>query len=118
MCTGGGFLHPGPGGGGAYLLNLALRGWDAARATETLKTCRRAMKPGAHLVVIDYVLPERAVEGPREGLALVMDLHMFVLFGARERTEKEIGTMLRATGFRLERVAPSSPQSTLVGTAV
>ncbi|MEO9007767.1 MAG: methyltransferase [Candidatus Dormibacter sp.] len=114
----GDFFKSVPEGGDAYLLKLILHDWDDARATEILKTCRRAMKPGAHLVVIDYVLPERAVEGPREGLALVMDLHMFVLFGARERTEKEIGTMLRATGFRLERVAPSSPQSTLVGTAV
>ena len=106
------------GGGDVYLLKLILHDWDDARASEILKTCRHAMRPGAHLLVIDYILPEKAVDAPRERQALTMDLHMYVLFGARERSEKELRRMLTENGFRIEKVVPTSPQSTIVAAAV
>ncbi len=114
----GDFFKSIPEGGDAYLLKLILHDWDDPRATEILKTCRRAMRSRAHLLVMDYILPERAVPGPREAQALTMDLHMFVVFGARERTEKELRGMLSETGFRVERVVPTSPQATIVAIAV
>jgi hypothetical protein len=36
-----------------------------------------------------------------------MDLHMLALFDSRERTASEYQALLRATGFRLERVVPT-----------
>ncbi|MDQ6884528.1 MAG: acetylserotonin O-methyltransferase [Candidatus Dormibacteraeota bacterium] len=114
----GDFFKSVPQGGDVYLLKLILHDWDDARATEILKSCRRAMRPGASLLVMDYILPERAVPGPREAQALTMDLHMFTLFGARERTEQELRAMLTQTGFGVDRVVPTSPQATIVATAV
>jgi hypothetical protein len=42
------------------------------------------MPSGARLLLVEAILPERAVDQPA---AIRMDLHMLVLFGARERTE-------------------------------
>ena len=75
------------------------------------------MNPGAQLLVIDHALPEHVTEGPDARLALESDLHMFVLFGARERTERELTAMLETSGFVLERILPTEPERTLVATA-
>ena len=114
----GDFLKSIPEGGDVYLLKLILHDWEDARASEILKTCRRAMRPGAHLLVMDHILPKTAVDAPRERQALMMDLHMYVLFGARERSEKELRSMLTQNGFRIEKVVPTSPPSTVVAAAV
>ncbi len=114
----GDFFESIPEGGDVYLLKLILHDWDDERAAEILNTCRRAMRPGTYLLVMDHILPERAAPGPREAHALTMDLHMFVLFGARERTEKELRGMLSEAGFRVDRVVPTSPPSTIVAVAI
>ena len=45
----------------------------------------------ARLLVVDAILPERAVDQP---FAIRMDLHMLLLLGARERTEAEFRALL------------------------
>ena len=63
------------------------------------------MTVGSRLFVIDAILPERAVDAPA---AIRMDLHMLLLFGARERTEAELGALLAASGFAIQRVVMTS----------
>ena len=57
------------------------------------------MSEGSKLVVVERVLgaPGRSAGQVRD-LALV-DLHMLVAFGARERTEAEYAELLVASGF-------------------
>lgn len=114
----GSFFDSVPDGADVYLLRLILHDWPDEQAAEILSSCRRAMRPGAQLLVIDHLLPVRAVEGPRERQALLMDMHMHVLFGARERTEDEMRGMLETAGFKVDRVVPTSPTSTVVATAI
>ena len=48
-----------------------------------------------------------SVAGPFPGLGYgqpVMDLHMLILLGARERTEAEFRNLLGAAGFMVQRV--------------
>jgi hypothetical protein len=47
-----------------------------------------------------------------------MDMHMHVLFGARERSEGDMRKMLDDAGFKVERIAPTSPARTIVAQAV
>ena len=101
-----------------YLLKYILHDWDDGRAAEILASCRRSMRPGARLIVIDHILPARAVDQPRERRALIIDMQMHVLFGARERTEAELRAMLTEAEFEVERVEPTSPPSTVVARAV
>ena len=49
---------------------------------------------------------------------MTLDMHMYALFGARERTEDELLGMLGRAGFEVERVAPTWPPSTIVARAV
>ena len=102
-CLAGDFFTDLPAGADAYLLSRILHDWDDDDARRLLAACRDAMGPDGRVLLVDAVLPERAVDAPA---AIRMDLHMLLLFGARERTEAEFHELLRLSGLRLERVAP------------
>jgi hypothetical protein len=107
-----------PPGADCYLLRLILHDWDDAHAVQILKSVRRAMTAGARLLVIDHLLPARADASQDSRRALDIDIHMFVMFGGRERTEGEMFKMLEAVGFEVERVAPTAPTRTIIAVAV
>ena len=114
----GSFFESIPEGADTYLLKYILHDWDDGRAADILAVCRRAVRPGARLIVIDHVLPARAVNALRESRALTVDMQMHVLFGSRERTEAELRSMLTEAGFEVEQVVPTAPPSTVVARAV
>jgi hypothetical protein len=101
-----------------YLLRLILHDWDDAHAVQILESVRHAMTSGTQLLVIDHLLPARADDSLYSRLALEIDIHMFVQFGGRERTEAEMRKMLESTGFVIERVAMTAPTRTVVARAV
>jgi hypothetical protein len=103
-CRVGDFFDAVPGGADAYLLSRVIHDWDDAGARRILDRCREAMTPQSRLLVVDAILPERAHDGPE---AIRMDLHMLMLFGARERTEEEFRRLLAQARFALCRVVPT-----------
>lgn len=112
----GDFFESVPGGGDAYVLSQVLHDWDDDRCVGILKNCRRAKPDHGKLLVIEAVMPER-VEEP---VAVVdSDLIMLVVTGGRERTEAEYRSLFTASGFRLERIIPtSSPMCVIEGAPV
>lgn len=93
------FFDSVPTGGDGYVMANVLHDWSDADAVRILRTVRSAMGPSARLWVIERVLdaPGRPFEALRD-LHLV-DLHMLVMFGARERTFAEYDALVRAAGF-------------------
>jgi hypothetical protein len=113
----GSFFDSVPTGADVYILRDILHDWPDERAAAILRSCRSAMTAGAELLVIDAVLPARATDDPAGLTKFLYDINMFVLFGARERTEQELRGMLEATGFRADRLLPTEPTATLVAIA-
>jgi SAM-dependent methyltransferase len=101
-CLEGDFFVDVPAGADAYVLSRVLHDWHDDDAVRILRTCRRAMAPDSRLLVIDAILPERAVDGPA---AVRIDLHMLLLFGSRERTAAELRALLEAADLRFRRLA-------------
>jgi hypothetical protein len=60
-----------------------------------LQVCHRAMAPGARIWLIEQVVPP----GDDLDWSKLIDLHMLVLFGAKERTGDEYHALLEAAGF-------------------
>ncbi len=87
-----------PSGADAYVLSNVLHDWDDGDCRRILRTVRAAMEPGARLWVVERLLDAERSDDARLDLHL-LDLHMLVLFGARERTRAEYGALLLATGF-------------------
>jgi SAM-dependent methyltransferase len=108
--VGGDFFSDLPSTGDLYLLKSVLHNWDDDDALRILHCCRRAMTPGARLLVAERIVPADAA--PSE--ATLFDVNMLVVVGGRERTNAEYRQLLEASGFTLVRVvATNSPVSIL-----
>jgi O-methyltransferase/methyltransferase family protein len=93
----GSFFDAVPEGGDAYMLKSIIHDWEDAEAVAILRVCRRAMRPGTALLVI-----ERELGGPNElPQAKFSDLNMLVAPGGRERSEEEYAALFAAGGFEL-----------------
>ena len=108
----GDFLTAVPAGAGAYLLSHVLHDWSDDDVLRILRNCRRAMCPGARLLVFE-TLPARVSHPTHE----FMDLLMMILTGGRERTESEFRQLLRDAGFVLMKVKPTISGTLLEGRA-
>jgi hypothetical protein len=96
-----------PEGADVYTIANVLHDWDDDDATAILRTVRAAMPGDGRLLVVEHVLdaPGRSFEELRD-LHLV-DLHMLVMFGARERTQAEYDELLAGAGFGRSALAPT-----------
>ena len=99
----GDFFAAVPAGGDLYLLGSILHDWEDEQALAILRRCRQAMAPGTRLLIVGLVVPP----GNTPSLSKLLDLHMMVITGGRERSEAEHRALLSASGFELLRVIPS-----------
>jgi SAM-dependent methyltransferase len=87
----------------AYVLMEVLHDWADEDAARILTAVRRAAAPGAHLIVVEVLVPE--TPGPDH--SKVLDIIMLALTGGRERTSDEYEKLLADAGFDLKRVVPT-----------
>jgi hypothetical protein len=99
-----------PEGGDAYLLSHILHDWSEEKCLQILGNCRRAMKTGSRLLIVEMVLPDDGARHPGKRL----DIVMLVLTEGKERSEGQYRELLKKAGFRLNRVvATQSPASVI-----
>ncbi len=104
----GDFFKSVPPGGDAYLLSHIIHDWNEEQCLTILGNCKKAMKPGSRLLLVEMVLPEEDVPHPGK----MLDIVMLVVPGGRERTAPEYADLLGKAGFRVQRVVPTeSPVS-------
>ncbi|TCC63084.1 methyltransferase [Kribbella pittospori] len=103
----GDFFDAVPGGGDVYLLKQILHDWDDEAVVAILRSCRAAMSPDARLLILERLLPE--VTGPDDLPTLLVDLHMLVITGGRERTAEEFRGLLEQADFTTVAVSESLP---------
>lgn len=108
--VGGDFFVEVPPGADCYVLSRVVHDWDDDDAVAILRTCRRAMPDSAILLLVEALLPERAVDSPA---AIRMDLHMLAHVPGRERTAAEYAALLDAAGFVLTGTTTADPRSGL-----
>ncbi|MFJ7420277.1 methyltransferase [Streptomyces uncialis] len=94
------FLDEVPGGHDVHILCRVLADWDDHRARRILTTCRRAMEPGAVLLIAEGLARPADPAGAR-GL---LDLHLLLLIGGRERSADDYRTLLSEAGFTVRGV--------------
>lgn len=100
----GDFFQEVPPGGDLYLLKQILHDWDDAHCLVLLKNIHRAARPQSKLLVVEMVVPDK----PEPSLVPLLDLAMLVLFGGRERSERDFASLLMQAGYRIERIIPTA----------
>jgi orsellinic acid C2-O-methyltransferase len=100
----GDFFESVPEGADAYIMKSVIHDWDDERCVTILENCRRAMKAGGKVLIVEPVLPP-VVKPSFARLGVVMsDLNMLLNTGGRERTEDEFAALLRTAGLELANV--------------
>lgn len=92
--VGGDFFSDIPVQANCLLLKSVLHDRDDAHSQRILANCARAMRPHTRLVIIERVLGE----GPSSNAYLV-DLHMMMFTGGRERTLDEDAALAASAGL-------------------
>ena len=100
----GDFFESVPKGGDVYLLSWILHDWDDEQALRILRVCREAGGEDAVLLIVEVLLPARAVAAEERVAGVIadpytLDLQMLLLTGGRERTAEEYRELLREAGY-------------------
>jgi hypothetical protein len=103
IAVGGSFFDGAP-TADVYLLSAILHDWDDPNAIRILRHIADAAAPGAHLILIDTVVPQE--DAPLT--ARISDLTMMAMIGGRERTESQWRRLLEVGGFTVQRVTSGS----------
>ena len=83
----------------AYILMDIIHDWNDEDSAKILKNLRRAARPGAELLLIEAIVPDDS----NPSFAKLVDVHMLVLLGGRQRTQREHVEFLAKADFRLQR---------------
>ena len=98
--TGGDFLVSVPTGGDVYVLCHVLHDWDDEDARRILTVCRHAAAAGSRLLIVEAVLAGQ----PGPVMPELLDVHMMVMSGGKERSREQYGQLLDAAGWQLAEV--------------
>lgn len=98
-CVEGDFFKSAP-AGDAYILKRILHDWTDDVCVTILENIRRAMNPGAKVLVVDCVIPPG--NDPHGGK--ILDVLMMSALPGFERTQAEFAAIFERAGFKLSRV--------------
>jgi orsellinic acid C2-O-methyltransferase len=97
-----------------YILKSVLHDWSDDESIAIVKNCHRAMGPDSTLAVIERALPERILPDDAHREIVMMDIHMLVATGGRERTVSQYNELLAAAGLTVIAAQSTSPPFTIL----
>jgi hypothetical protein len=106
----GSFFDAVPEGADAYIMRHIIHDWDEEKCLAILRNCHRAMASTSKLLVVESVIPV----GNEPFLGKFLDLHMLLIPGGKERTEKEYQALFERAGFELTRIVPTNTEVSIV----
>ena len=83
-----------------YILMRILQNWTDRDAVRILRSCREAVNPGGHILIVGKVIEADAIAG----VYPITDIHQMVETGGRERSREQFRELLDRAGFQLDRV--------------
>jgi O-methyltransferase domain len=100
----GSFFDSIPSGADAYLFRHIIHDWTDLQCTQILGHCRKVIPANGKLLLVDSVVPAGNAPSPSKN----MDITMLTFPGGQERTEVEFRSLLKACGFELRSIAPTT----------
>ncbi|WBB62024.1 methyltransferase [Streptomyces sp. WMMC500] len=96
--------------GDVHLLKFILRNWDDDACVRILRNCRKALRPGGRVLVMELIVDDVAAPG----LTSLMDLNVLTLTTGRERSTEEFASIFQRAGLELVDVMPSASLVTVL----
>lgn len=95
--------------GDAYILRHIVHDWSDEDAVSILSNCRKAMKPGGKVLVVEAVIPPGNDPHPFKWLDITM-----LMIGGKERTKEQFENIFLRAGLKLVRIIPATPAISIV----
>lgn len=110
----GSFFDGIPAGPDLYMMKMILHDWSDDKCVRILSNCRAVIPQNGRLLVIELVAGEPNKPTPDK----IWDIGMLVMTqGGRERTAQEFVHLFSQSGFRLNRIIPTSSLKSIVEAA-
>jgi hypothetical protein len=93
----------------AYLLRNIIHDWSDADSLSILRTLRKATKPSARVMLIEWLIPDTS----EFSFGKWSDITMMSALGGQERTEADFERLFRDSGFELEEIVPTASTFTI-----
>ncbi len=106
----GSFFEGIPAGADAYLLRHIIHDWTDEQSIQILGHCRKAIPANGKLLIVDSVIPAGNAPSPTKD----MDMIMLTFPGGQERTEAQFQSLLKASGFELKSLTPTTSMVSVV----
>lgn len=100
----GSFFESIPAGADAYLFRHIIHDWTDEQCVQILGHCRKVIPATGKLLIVDCVVPA----GNAPSLSKDMDITMLAYPGGQERTEAHFRSLLKAAGFELKSITPTT----------
>lgn len=113
----GSFFESVPAGSDAIIMKSIIHDWNDERCVRILQNCHRVLTPGARLMLIDRVMPEKLEPGGGDRFVVLDDLNMLRGPGGCERTPSEFRALLAKGGFDMRRIVPTGRYSVIESSA-
>lgn len=112
QCIAGSFFESVPPGADAYMLRHIIHDWDDHESITILRNCRTAIgtNPAGRVLIVETVIPP----GNEPMFGKLLDLNMLVIPGGLERTETEYRELFAASGWRLNRIVPTTTEISVI----
>ncbi|KAK5794934.1 caffeic acid 3-O-methyltransferase-like isoform X1 [Gossypium arboreum] len=81
------------------MMKEILHNWDDEHCLKLLKNCYEALEERGKVIVISFIMVEETEASNAAKFICQMDLNMAMLFGAKERTAKQLKSMAMDAGF-------------------
>jgi hypothetical protein len=106
----GSFFERIPAGADAYLFRHIIHDWTDEQCMQILGHCRKAILANGKLLIADCVVPAGNALSPSKDL----DMTMLAFPGGQERTEAQFRSLLKASGFELKSITPTTTMINVV----
>jgi O-methyltransferase domain len=106
----GSFFESIPAGADAYLFRHIIHDWTDEQSIQILANCRKVIPAHGKLLIADSVIPA----GNAPSLSKDMDITMLTFPGGQERTEAQFRSLLKASGFELKSITPTTTMISVV----
>ena len=106
----GSFFKSIPAGADAYLFRHIIHDWTDEQSIQILRNCRNVIPANGKLLIADCVVPAGNAQCPSKD----MDITMLAFPGGQERTEAQFRSLLKASGFELKSITPTTTMITVV----
>ncbi|KAL2328293.1 hypothetical protein Fmac_021720 [Flemingia macrophylla] len=104
--VGGDMFQAVPSADSVMLMNI-LHDWNDEDCVKILNKCKEAIPSYGKVIIIDAVLENETENKIITDRQLLLDIEMMVLYGAKERNEKEWADLIFSTGFKNYKITPT-----------